>query len=97
MHDFGPGLEDIVLSGYPTQAGVREFGHSQSEKVRREPPNRTLSFGNRRGNPMTAHPSLHTCVLEAVNPYVCKRQRLYQYLEHELTAFALQHSYLSAV
>ena len=60
-YGFGPaqGLEAIVLSGYPTHAGAREFGHSQSERVRRQPPSRTPSFGNRRGNATMAHPWVH--------------------------------------
>ena len=85
--DFGPapGLEGIVFSGYPTHASAREFGHCQSERVRRQPPSRTPSFGNDRGNGMTVHPWVHIymydlgrtsdhCVCFAAQPPECQEQ-----------------------
>lgn len=70
-YGFGSGLEAIVLSGYPTHEAGREFGHSQSERVRRKPPSRTPSFGNCRGNAMMAYAWLYIHEPDVRTPSCC--------------------------
>ena len=71
-YGFGSGLDAIVLSGYPTHHdGGREFGHSQSERVRRKPPSRTPSFGNCRGKAMMAYAWLHIHEPDVGTPSCC--------------------------
>lgn len=54
----GPELESVVLSGFPVHRGVREFAHTQSDRVRRKPPSRNPSFNDFRGTASTATPCL---------------------------------------